>query len=154
MGIIETINCSYKFLSVCFLLLSKYELSIFWTFQVYVLIQLLLRRSRNKYIKFVIIYLVKELQKFVPEVTAADIRRGPAGVRAQAMNLAGELVGDFVFDSGPQNDLSANSVQKRVIHCRNAPSPGATSSLAIGRMMADMMEEKLGLSKKGNAILY
>ena len=112
------------------------------------------RYSKQSLHKFVITYLVKELQKFVPEVTAADIRRGPAGVRAQAMNLAGELVGDFVFDSGPENDLSENSVQKRVIHCRNAPSPGATSSLAIGRMMADMMEEKLGLPKKGNAILY
>ena len=100
---------------------------------------------------------MKELQKFVPSVTAADIRRGPAGVRAQAMNSSGDLIGDFIFDSGTNSssDLGTeNIIQKRVIHCRNAPSPGATSSLAIGRMMADMMEDRLGLPKNGNAELY
>ena len=102
-------------------------------------------------------YSVKELQKFVPSVTAADISRGPAGVRAQAMNASGDLIGDFIFDSGPdsKDDSDSNNIiQKRVIHCRNAPSPGATSSLAIGRMMADMMEDRLGLPKTGNAKLY
>ena len=103
---------------------------------------------------------VKELQKFVPNVAASDISRGPAGVRAQAMNSEGDLVGDFIFDSGPTakggtgSQTANNVVQQRVIHCRNAPSPGATSSLAIGRMMADMMEDRLGLPKKGNATLY
>ena len=100
---------------------------------------------------------VKELQKFVPSVTASDIRRGPAGVRAQAMNSEGDLVGEFIFDSGPKNEGNSDKnsvVQQRVIHCRNAPSPGATSSLAIGRMMADMMEDRLELPKKGNAKLY
>ena len=100
---------------------------------------------------------MKELQKFVPSVSAADISRGPAGVRAQAMNASGELIGDFIFDSGPdsKDDSDSNNIiQKRVIHCRNAPSPGATSSLAIGRMMADMMEDRLGLPKTGNAKLY
>ena len=102
-------------------------------------------------------FTVKELQKFVPSVTAADIRRGPAGVRAQAMNSSGDLIGDFIFDSGAKTDSSTNTnniIQQRVIHCRNAPSPGATSSLAIGRMMADMMEDRLGLPKNGNAKLY
>ena len=94
---------------------------------------------------------VKDLQKFVPCVTAADIKRGPAGVRAQAMNTAGDLVGDFIFDSG---DETSSSVAQRVIHCRNAPSPGATSSLAIGRMMADKMESLVGLPRRGNAVLY
>ena len=101
--------------------------------------------------------LVKELQKFVPSVTASDISRGPAGVRAQAMNSSGDLIGDFIFDCGPKNDFDTNLnniIQQRVIHCRNAPSPGATSSLAIGRMMADMMEERIGLPKNGNAKLY
>lgn len=101
---------------------------------------------------------MKELQKFVPNVTASDISRGPAGVRAQAMNSEGNLIGDFIFDSGPKtgdgSQTANNVVQQRVIHCRNAPSPGATSSLAIGRMMADMMEDRLGLPKKGNANLY
>ena len=73
------------------------------------------------------------------------------------MNSAGNLIGDFIFDSSPKtahNTNVNNIVQQRVIHCRNAPSPGATSSLAIGRMMADMMEERLGLPKNGNAKLY
>jgi len=94
---------------------------------------------------------VKELQKFLPEVTAKDISRGPAGVRAQAMNAEGDLVGDFVFATG---DEDAPAIAQRVIHCRNAPSPGATSSLAIGRMMADKMELKIGLPNKGQAVLY
>ena len=52
------------------------------------------------------------------------------------MNVEGDLVGDFVFESG---------LGSRVLHCRNAPSPGATSSLAIGRMMADKAAEEFGL---------
>lgn len=71
------------------------------------------------------------------------------------MNSEGDLVGEFIFDSGSKNqESSENIIQQRVIHCRNAPSPGATSSLAIGRMMADMMEDRIGLPKNGNAKLY
>ena len=44
---------------------------------------------------------VKELQKYIPDISVSDIQRGPAGVRAQAMNVKGDLVGDFIFDSGP-----------------------------------------------------
>ena len=77
---------------------------------------------------------VKELQKYVPCITAADIKRGPAGVRAQAMNNAGDLVGDFIFDVGE------GEVGSRVLHCRNAPSPAATSSLAIATLVVDKME--------------
>ena len=117
-----------------------------------------LRYGSSEMIRSIFISLsVMELQKFVPSVTASDIRRGPAGVRAQAMNSEGDLVGEFIFDSGPKADGNSDKndiVQQRVIHCRNAPSPGATSSLAIGRMMADMMEERLGLPKNGNAKLY
>lgn len=93
---------------------------------------------------------VKELQKFIPDVTAKDISRGPAGVRAQAMNIGGDLVGDFIFDTCPQG----SGLQGRVLHCRNAPSPGATSSIAIARMMADKMEHTFGLPSKENAVLY
>ena len=78
---------------------------------------------------------VKELQKFVPSITREDVRPGPAGVRAQAMNTAGDLVGDFIFDSG-EGELGG-----RVLHCRNAPSPAATSSLAIASLVVDKMEE-------------
>jgi len=82
---------------------------------------------------------VTELQKYVPNITAADIRPGPAGVRAQAMNNAGDLVGDFVFDSG-EGELG-----DKVLHCRNAPSPAATSSLAIATLVVDKMEKLWGL---------
>ena len=72
-------------------------------------------------------------------MTAADISRGPAGVRAQAMTNVGDLVGDFVFDVG-EGDLAS-----RVLHCRNPPSPGATSSLAIAKLVVDKMEVQFGL---------
>ncbi|VDL66173.1 unnamed protein product [Nippostrongylus brasiliensis] len=43
---------------------------------------------------------VKQLQRFVPDIQPSDVTRGPAGVRAQAMDPLGNLVDDFVFDSG------------------------------------------------------
>jgi len=48
----------------------------------------------------------------------------------------GDLVDDFVFDSG--NDL----LGERVLHVRNAPSPAATSSLAIAQMIANEVEQR------------
>jgi L-2-hydroxyglutarate oxidase LhgO len=67
------------------------------------------------------------VRRYLPEVTAADMVPGPSGVRAQALDPSGKLVDDFVTD-----------VQgARVLHVRNAPSPAATSSLAIGRLIAD-----------------
>ncbi|XP_065539627.1 L-2-hydroxyglutarate dehydrogenase, mitochondrial isoform X6 [Lathamus discolor] len=74
---------------------------------------------------------VKQLQKFIPEVTVNDVLRGPSGVRAQALDSDGNLVDDFVFDGG-SGDLG-----RRILHVRNAPSPAATSSLAIAKMIAD-----------------
>ena len=65
--------------------------------------------------------------------------RGPSGVRAQALDKAGNLVDDFVFDSG-HGDIGS-----RVLHVRNAPSPAATSSLAIAKMIADKVEGQFRL---------
>uniref|UniRef100_H3C3Q3 L-2-hydroxyglutarate dehydrogenase, mitochondrial n=1 Tax=Tetraodon nigroviridis TaxID=99883 RepID=H3C3Q3_TETNG len=65
--------------------------------------------------------------------------RGPSGVRAQALDRAGNLVDDFVFDGG------VGEVGSRVLHVRNAPSPAATSSLAIGEMIADEVESRFAL---------
>lgn len=65
-------------------------------------------------------------RRFVPELTAADLLPGPAGVRAQAVRRDGALVDDFVIDE------SAGAV-----HVRNAPSPAATACLALGRVIAD-----------------
>ena len=65
--------------------------------------------------------------------------RGPAGVRAQALDISGKLVDDFVFDSG------TGSIGARMLHVRNAPSPAATSSLAIAKIVADKAKEAFKL---------
>ncbi|HTD76963.1 MAG TPA: L-2-hydroxyglutarate oxidase [Chloroflexota bacterium] len=79
---------------------------------------------------------LKSLQVYVPELTLPDLLPGPSGVRAQALGADGSLVDDFVF----------NTQGKRIVHVRNAPSPGATSSLAIGRMIADTASQAFGLA--------
>jgi L-2-hydroxyglutarate oxidase len=76
--------------------------------------------------------LAKELARFVPEITASDIVPGPAGVRAQALARDGRLVDDFVL-----------SATERALHVRNAPSPAATSSLAIARLIVDQAGDDL-----------
>ncbi|WP_019546029.1 L-2-hydroxyglutarate oxidase [Streptomyces sulphureus] len=63
---------------------------------------------------------VEQARTYVPEISLADVRRGPRGIRAQAMHADGSLADDFVITG-----------TSRVLHIRNAPSPGATSSLAI-----------------------
>jgi 2-hydroxyglutarate dehydrogenase len=75
----------------------------------------------------------REAARYVPGLTAADVEPAFAGVRAQALGRDGKLVDDFVF-----------SRTERALHVRNAPSPAATSSLAIARMVADEAEEGLG----------
>jgi L-2-hydroxyglutarate oxidase len=70
--------------------------------------------------------------RYVPELSPADVVAGPAGVRAQALGRDGRLVDDFVVD-----DLG------QLQFLRNAPSPAATSSLAIGSLLADRMEATL-----------
>ncbi|KAM9202735.1 L-2-hydroxyglutarate dehydrogenase, mitochondrial isoform 2-T2 [Dugong dugon] len=82
---------------------------------------------------------VKYLQKFIPEITVSDILRGPAGVRAQALDRDGNLVEDFVFDGG------VGDIGSRILHVRNAPSPAATSSLAISGMIADEVQQRFEL---------
>jgi L-2-hydroxyglutarate oxidase len=63
----------------------------------------------------------ESLQRLVPEISASDLDTGGAGVRAQAITPQGELVQDFYFVDQPN-----------AVHVLNAPSPGATASLAIG----------------------
>jgi len=63
---------------------------------------------------------VAEARKYLPAIDRADVRRGPRGIRAQAMDAKGRLLDDFVITG-----------TTRVSHVRNAPSPGATSALAI-----------------------
>jgi (S)-2-hydroxyglutarate dehydrogenase len=68
---------------------------------------------------------LKALQKLVPGIRVGDIEKGPAGVRAQAMEPDGTLQQDFSLLPGP-----------RSLHVLNAPSPAATASLAIGEYIA------------------
>ncbi|XP_072424769.1 L-2-hydroxyglutarate dehydrogenase, mitochondrial isoform X1 [Chiloscyllium punctatum] len=82
---------------------------------------------------------VKQLQRYIPALTVDDVTRGPSGVRAQALDKDGNLVDDFVFDGG------SGAIGSRVLHVRNAPSPAATSSLAIGEVIADEAEKKFRL---------
>ncbi len=79
---------------------------------------------------------VGALQRYVPELRPEDCLSGPSGVRAQAMAPDGSLVDDFVFDG-----------TGGVLHVRNAPSPGATSSLAIARHIVDDAARRFGLSR-------
>lgn len=81
---------------------------------------------------------VKDINKFVKEINVNDVQKGPAGVRAQAMMADGTLVDDFVFDSS--SDYCG--IGERILHVRNAPSPGATSSIAIAMMIVDKMEKQ------------
>jgi L-2-hydroxyglutarate oxidase LhgO len=78
---------------------------------------------------------VRSLQKLVPEIASADLERGGAGVRAQAVGADGSLVDDFKI-----------SVTGGAVHVVNAPSPGATASLAIGRHIASVAAKTFGLA--------
>jgi (S)-2-hydroxyglutarate dehydrogenase len=77
--------------------------------------------------------LVAELRRLIPELAPADVAPGFAGVRAQALARDGTLVDDFVI-----------SRTERALHVRNAPSPAATSALALARVIADEVETELG----------
>jgi L-2-hydroxyglutarate oxidase len=68
---------------------------------------------------------VAELRRFVPALSGDHLVFGPSGVRAQALRRDGSLVDDFLLGGSD-----------RVLHVLNAPSPAATSSLAIGRVLA------------------
>lgn len=69
----------------------------------------------------------KALQELIPEIKEEHLEKAPAGVRAQACSLDIGLLDDFKIEQTPQ-----------MVHVINAPSPAATSSLAIGKKVADM----------------
>ena len=66
---------------------------------------------------------------YVPALQPSDVEPGPAGIRAQAVARDGKLLDDFAFAETPN-----------ALHVRNAPSPAATSSLAIARVIADRLD--------------
>ena len=71
---------------------------------------------------------LESLQALVPSLRDDDIERGGSGVRAQAVGVDGRLIDDFLIQTGPD-----------MLHVLNAPSPAATASLAIGRVVADRL---------------
>ncbi len=68
---------------------------------------------------------VRSLQKLVPTLREGDVRRGGAGVRAQAVGPDGRVLDEFVITE-----------DDRSLHVLNAPSPAATASLTIGEHLA------------------
>jgi (S)-2-hydroxyglutarate dehydrogenase len=72
---------------------------------------------------------LRDAQRYVPEIGVADVVRGGVGVRAQAVERDGTLVDDFRITHA-----------RGVTSVRNAPSPAATSSLAIAERVVDEME--------------
>ena len=79
-------------------------------------------KSKNRYIK--------RAQKMMPGISAKHLTKGRSGIRAQACDQTGNLIQDFLFIH-----------QENALHVCNAPSPGATSSLAIAEQI--VKESKL-----------
>jgi L-2-hydroxyglutarate oxidase len=76
--------------------------------------------SKNSYLR--------EVRKYAPALTAADLLPREAGIRAQAVRRDGTLVHDFVIER-----------TERMVHVLNSPSPAATAALPIGRRIADLV---------------
>ncbi|MGD1007008.1 MAG: L-2-hydroxyglutarate oxidase [Ignavibacteriaceae bacterium] len=76
---------------------------------------------------------VKELQRLVPGINYDDIYSAGSGVRAQALEPDGKLVDDFRIVEA-----------EKMIHVLNAPSPAATASLSIGKMIAEKVINRIG----------
>jgi L-2-hydroxyglutarate oxidase LhgO len=78
---------------------------------------------------------LREIRSFLPELRADQITFGPSGVRAQALASDGTLLDDFSLGGS-----------RHVLHVRNAPSPAATASLAIGRVLAQTAIERFEIA--------
>ncbi len=75
---------------------------------------------------------VKALQRLMPEIEAKHLEPCPSGIRAQALKPDGTLVDDFIVDEA-----------EGVVNVNNAPSPAATASLNIGKLITDTLEPRL-----------
>ena len=78
---------------------------------------------------------LRQMQRYLPELRGEDILSGPSGVRAQSLDRQGRLLDDFSFGES-----------EHIIHVRNAPSPAATASLAIGLYLAEKAEKNFVLA--------
>ena len=92
---------------------------------------------REQYRSMVKASFVRSLQKLVPEIQSDDLGEPGAGVRAQAIDRQGRLLQDFSI-----------AETEHAIHVLNAPSPGATSSLAISRYIVDLARDSFELDKR------
>lgn len=77
------------------------------------------------------------LRRLIPELNLQDLQPGGSGVRAQAVERSGALVDDFRIIQS-----------QNMVHVLNAPSPAATASLAIGRHVAQLAADPLGISDR------
>ena len=92
-----------------------------------------MRRSYSKSI------FLRDLQRLLPEITEKDLAPGGSGVRAQAVARNGALLDDFSIIQG-----------REAVHVLNAPSPGATSSLAIGEHIVQLASDAFRLEDRGS----
>lgn len=122
-----------------------------WQFSILELTEILryrgFRRLAKRYWRFGLTEMFKSTMKsqqmdyinrYYPDIHEFDLSPGPTGVRAQAVDEDGNLVDDFVFDYGQ----GGGAIAERILHCRNAPSPGATSSLSIARKISDKLDKE------------
>jgi L-2-hydroxyglutarate oxidase len=72
------------------------------------------------------------VSRLVPGITAGDLVRAPAGVRALAVDANGALLDEFLVQTAP-----------RQVHVLNAPSPAATSALEIARYVDSRLAEAM-----------
>ena len=77
---------------------------------------------------------LEQIQRLIPSLTMDEIVPGRAGVRAMALGRDGKMIEDFHIE-----------YKDNAIHILNAPSPAATSGLAIGEQVSQMAEERFGL---------
>lgn len=75
---------------------------------------------------------VKALARLMPEIRAEHLVACPSGIRAQALKPDGTLVDDFIIDEADG-----------VVNINNAPSPAATASLNIGKLVTEKLAERL-----------
>jgi L-2-hydroxyglutarate oxidase LhgO len=69
---------------------------------------------------------VRQMRRYLPDLSSHDVALGPCGIRAQVLSRDGMLVDDFLLRG-----------DSHVLHVLNAPSPAATASLAIGSRLAE-----------------
>ncbi len=96
-----------------------------------------LSETRRSYSKDIFL---RDLQRLLPEIREEDLAPGGSGVRAQAVAGNGALLDDFNIIRG-----------REAVHVLNAPSPGATSSLAIGEHIVELAAEAFGFREQADS---